>query len=258
VLFELLTGRSPFEAETMPELCLKIVSEPPLSLAELRPLVPPALVAVVERCLEKDRDRRYENAAALALALSAFAPPRSSVFSAPLPSAGDWPAPSFATTGPQSAPISGGPPRVASIPAAWGTEGRRESQQPAPRRRPVVAWVAVASLAIGAAVMAFAVNRPRAEHPASEMPPSLPPPATTESAPPTPETLTVIPDLPPVVEPVASAATPVPSADPANRATVLRTAPSTSVAPRSVRPAPRASAAGGALARPDDDIPSLR
>jgi serine/threonine protein kinase len=259
VLFELLTGRSPFEAETMPELCLKIVSEPPLSLAQLRPAIPPELVAVVERCLEKDRDKRYEDAAALALALSAFAPARSNAFSAHLQSVNDWPAPSFAAAPPQSGPISGGPPRVASIPAAWGTEGRRESQQPAPRRRPVAAWVAVASLAIGAAVVAFAVNRPRAraEHPASEMSSSPPPPETTEIAPPTPETLTAIPDLPPVAA-VASVAAPMPSVDPSSRAPVVRNAPSAPAAPRSVRTAPRASAVDGAPGRPDDDIPSLR
>src|SRR5579859_754331 len=43
VLFELLTRRWPFEAETMPELCLKVVSDPPQSLAELRPGLPPEI-----------------------------------------------------------------------------------------------------------------------------------------------------------------------------------------------------------------------
>src|ERR1019366_7800372 len=81
VLFELLTSRSPFEAETMPELCLKVVGEPPLSMTDLRPGLPPAIVAIVARCLEKDRDKRYANAAELALALGPFAPPRSSAFS---------------------------------------------------------------------------------------------------------------------------------------------------------------------------------
>src|SRR5579859_2222425 len=43
VLFQLLTRRWPFEAETMPELCLKVVSDPPQSLAELRPGLPPEI-----------------------------------------------------------------------------------------------------------------------------------------------------------------------------------------------------------------------
>src|SRR5580704_14420614 len=51
VLFQLLTNRYPFEAETMPELCLRVVTEPPLSLVSLRPDVPPGIVSVIERCL---------------------------------------------------------------------------------------------------------------------------------------------------------------------------------------------------------------
>jgi serine/threonine-protein kinase len=73
VLFHLLTMRWPFEAETMPELCLKVVSEPPLSLAALRPEVPAELVAVVERCLVREPDKRFANAAELAAALAPFA-----------------------------------------------------------------------------------------------------------------------------------------------------------------------------------------
>ena len=79
VLFELLTQRWPFEAETMPELCLKVVTEPPQSLAELRPDAPPAMVEVVERCLKKDPAERFANAAELASALEPLAPPESRV-----------------------------------------------------------------------------------------------------------------------------------------------------------------------------------
>src|ERR1019366_8115019 len=79
VLFQLLTQRWPFEADTMPELCLKVVTEPPMSLASLRPDVPPGLVAVVERCVEKEPSRRFANAAELATALEEFAPAESRV-----------------------------------------------------------------------------------------------------------------------------------------------------------------------------------
>jgi eukaryotic-like serine/threonine-protein kinase len=77
VLFQLLTRRWPFEADTMPELCLKVVSDPPLSLAELRPDVPLELVAVIERCLEKNPADRVANAGELALALEPFVQPAS-------------------------------------------------------------------------------------------------------------------------------------------------------------------------------------
>ncbi len=79
VFFQLLTQRWPFEADTMPELCLKVVTEPPLSLALIRPDAPPALVAVIERCVEKDPAKRFANAAELATALQDFAPPESRI-----------------------------------------------------------------------------------------------------------------------------------------------------------------------------------
>ena len=49
---------------------------PTPSLRAIRPDVPPGLDAVVFRCLEKDRQRRYRNIAELAVALVEFAPKR--------------------------------------------------------------------------------------------------------------------------------------------------------------------------------------
>lgn len=74
VLFELLTRRWPFEAQNMPELCLKVVTEAPQSIAALRPDLPPGLVTIIERCLMKDPGARYADAAALAQALDPYAP----------------------------------------------------------------------------------------------------------------------------------------------------------------------------------------
>lgn len=76
ILYELLTGRAPFPGETLPEVCMKIAIEPPHPIRGLRPDVPPAVEAVILRCLEKDREKRYSNIAALALALVDFGPTR--------------------------------------------------------------------------------------------------------------------------------------------------------------------------------------
>jgi serine/threonine-protein kinase len=255
VLFELLTGRSPFEAETMPELCLKIVSEPPLSLARLRPAVPPALVEIVERCLEKDRNKRYANASELAVALAPFVPPRNSVYSMRPPDAltgGSPPASLFTPP----IPVSSGPGRNPSIPAAWGTEGRRESQQAPPRRRPLLAWVLVSSLAAAAAMVAVLLNWPgrvTEASPGASAP--MPPPTATDIASAVPEPIAPRVDVSPA-DSVAVAAVPEPLAAPSNHPAPARSVPSTQVAPRPTRSAP--PAAGAALAKPDDDIPSLR
>jgi serine/threonine-protein kinase len=257
VLFELLTGRSPFEADTMPELCLKIVSEPPLSLAKLRPAVPPAMVEVVERCLEKDKNKRYANASELAVALAPFVPPRNSVFSIrPTDALGGSPPVSLFTP---PIPVSAGPGRNPSIPAAWGTEGRRESQQAPPRRRPLMAWVLVSSLVAGAAMVAVLVSRPgrstEPSQPAASA--SIPPPPVTELASATPEPIPAPADVPPpAAESVAAG--PGPVAEPSSQAGPPRGVPSMQVVPRTTRTGGAPSVAGGASAKPDDDIPALR
>jgi serine/threonine-protein kinase len=62
VLYELLTGQVPFDAEQPVTVALKQVSELPVPPAELVPAIPPAIDAVVMRALEKDPDRRYQSA----------------------------------------------------------------------------------------------------------------------------------------------------------------------------------------------------
>jgi Protein kinase domain len=76
VLYELLTRRLPFEAESLPDLCLKVVREEPRRIAELRADVPRGVLAVIARCLEKDPGDRYANATELAVALTPFTPQR--------------------------------------------------------------------------------------------------------------------------------------------------------------------------------------
>jgi len=73
VLFELLAGEAPFPGLTVAELYSAILRDEPHSLLELRPGVPSGLVGVIDKCLEKDPDRRYQSVDELADALLTFA-----------------------------------------------------------------------------------------------------------------------------------------------------------------------------------------
>jgi serine/threonine-protein kinase len=77
VLYELLTGKLPFIAETMPELVGKILQATYTPVGALRPDVPPGLQATIDRCLQKDPTLRPANVAELAAGLVPFGPPRS-------------------------------------------------------------------------------------------------------------------------------------------------------------------------------------
>ncbi|MGC4087190.1 MAG: serine/threonine-protein kinase [Polyangiaceae bacterium] len=69
ILHELVTGKVPFEGETLAELALNVHHEQPPPIANLKPHVPAAFQAVVTRCLQKDRELRYGSIRELSEAL---------------------------------------------------------------------------------------------------------------------------------------------------------------------------------------------
>jgi eukaryotic-like serine/threonine-protein kinase len=79
ILYEVLSGRRPFEAPTITSLIHKIVNEPPPTLDAQALGLPEALVTVASRALEKDPSRRFadlgEMAKALLAAIGAAPPP---------------------------------------------------------------------------------------------------------------------------------------------------------------------------------------
>jgi serine/threonine protein kinase len=74
VLYELVAGRPPYDAETLPAVCAAIASDPVPPLGARRANVPPELEAAVMRCLEKDPEKRFQTLAELGAALVPFGP----------------------------------------------------------------------------------------------------------------------------------------------------------------------------------------
>lgn len=76
VLFELLSGRPAFLGDHVTELCAAVLRGEAPNLLEERSSVPTELASVIQRCLEKEPERRFQNAGELACALLPFAPER--------------------------------------------------------------------------------------------------------------------------------------------------------------------------------------
>jgi beta-lactam-binding protein with PASTA domain/predicted Ser/Thr protein kinase len=71
MLFEMLTGRVPFDGDSPVAIAMKQVSESPPPPSSINPQVPPALDSVVLRALAKDPANRYQSAAEMHAALDA-------------------------------------------------------------------------------------------------------------------------------------------------------------------------------------------
>ena len=74
-LYELLAGRTAFDADTFPAVCASIVADAPPPLRALVPNVPQGLERVVMRCLEKDPAKRFPSVSALAAELRPYGSP---------------------------------------------------------------------------------------------------------------------------------------------------------------------------------------
>lgn len=148
VAYRLLTGAAPFPGDTPLAVCAAITAEPPSDLRKARPDVPPALAAVLLRCLEKSPGGRPASAAALALELAPFGGPETQAVALRLAQETATPVPAGLAS------------RAAE---ASSQTGLSRSQPPAthgapPRRRLVWALVAVGGLVAGLG-LAFALGR---------------------------------------------------------------------------------------------------
>lgn len=123
VLFEMLTKRLPFEADTPVGVAMQHVNTPPPPPSTFNPKIPPEVDAIVLRSLAKEPDARYPSGAALATALRHWdmVPPSRP----PMP---ERPA--------RSAPPMGG---TAALPPRTRTAPPPQRPQPRPDRRSAAA-----------------------------------------------------------------------------------------------------------------------
>jgi serine/threonine-protein kinase len=173
ILYELLTGRTPFVGDTVGELFAAVLEQAPPPLRSLRADIPPALDAAVLRCLAQDPARRFQSVSELASALAPFASPAAAAAAAPILATLE-----VASWGPASG--STGPARrgrgrafaVAVGAAIVAVAGSLVALRPH-RARPAIAPAASAPLGASA---------PAAEVAASAAPPpETPPPAASVS-----------------------------------------------------------------------------
>jgi serine/threonine protein kinase/Tfp pilus assembly protein PilF len=88
ILYEMVTGHTPFRAESAVGVALKHKTEPPRPPTDAVPGLPPALNQLILKCLEKDPGRRYPSAEALRselVSLAASLGHPSAAAEAPLP-----------------------------------------------------------------------------------------------------------------------------------------------------------------------------
>lgn len=72
VLYEMLTGKKPFEGDSLHNIFYNIVNADPPEPTQLDPAIPQDLSRIVQKALAKDPEDRYQNIGELAKALVAF------------------------------------------------------------------------------------------------------------------------------------------------------------------------------------------
>lgn len=120
--YELLGYARPFTGDHISTVLYKIMNEPPASLSEIDAGLPPELVRIVERALQKDRAARFASCAEMAESLRRVLETLSGPVGAPPRPAGeDASAASGRTFGSQRldervlSPVSGGPSAAADL-----------------------------------------------------------------------------------------------------------------------------------------------
>lgn len=234
ILYQALTASLPFDGDTLPALCMSVMTNQPPPIAVHRPDVPPGLAAAIMRCMEKNPDARYRDVAELAAAIAPFgseSAPASAVRVArvlrrsgasPAASNSGMPATIVASGAHALTPAPGA--RVTTLQGSAGAVVTTAAPtSPSPTK---LAFFGIGAAAIAGVVvvMIFGGSRGSSGDGAPSVTPSSQPEVASEPATPTPTPTPTHPPTPP-------AAAPVPAPAPT-------TAPTTAPAPQQVVAAP--------------------
>src|SRR6266849_430469 len=73
VMYETLTGRTPFDGDNPVAIAMQHIQDPPTPPRQLNPIIPPTLEEIIMRCLEKVPEMRFRDGSQLARALETLA-----------------------------------------------------------------------------------------------------------------------------------------------------------------------------------------
>lgn len=239
ILYELLTGITPFTAATMLEVVSGVLQEEPAPPRQRRPDLLPAVEAVILRCLRKKREERFQSVAELMAALRAAVgwPAEAPLGRGSMASVSGWtgigvgagsPVEEATTPLPRAAVVATmplhRPTAIVETPttetvgegstAAWG-----RTRQPSPSRQssrwPVVAGAALGIVGVAAAAWRLAgTSSVMTEPPAPAMAAVVAPTPSSEPVAPAP----AVPSSPAVKKDVETPpASPAPSAEPSTK-----------------------------------------
>ncbi|MBX3231546.1 MAG: serine/threonine protein kinase [Labilithrix sp.] len=291
VIYEMLTGQTAFDGQSITEICAAILEAQPRPIEMFRNDLPSGLVEVITKCLQKDANKRFQNIAELAVALMPFGPKRtrlnveravavlqaagqatanlqvnstmppapSDFLYTPIPRAPGLPTDTSSPPIPPSSVPIAAPSAPASAPQVSSIVAATESAPPPEKKRGfaiVLGVLAVAAIVAGALAATYRASPPPATAAAPVATPETktsPPAPVTAAAPPATTTTAAAPSAAPV-ETADATATPAPAtaAAPAQPFVGFRPATGTS---RPALPRPKPSSAKSAA--PASEEPDL-
>jgi serine/threonine-protein kinase len=229
ILYQMATGDLPFHSDTPVGFLTKHLAEVPVPPRQRRPDLSERLDALIRRTMEKDKARRYPDAASMRQALLACAGPVVSAPPSSVPPMGGTLAIDVSELEPieiERAPA----PRPARMPPPAATAASTTAPASGGGRTPlIVGGLAAVVVAIVVAVLVLGGKEPRA------------------TAPPTPPPVATAPVATPPVAPAPTTPPPNPATPPAPQAATAPAPPAapTPTAPTAARPARPAVAKGG-------------